>query len=204
MTRKTHYNTSWDFARFEVCMHKWMDVSENGYGVSVLNDCKYGVSVHDGVIGVSMLKSATYPNPEADKEHHSFCFSLYPHRGDFREAGTIQKAYALNNPLTGVRKENQRGSLPARYSALTVDAPNVIVEAVKKAEDGEGTVIRLYEAFNRRTRVKLTLGSPVKKAFLCNMLEEREEELPVKGNEIFLELKPFEICTLRLEKAERV
>ena len=103
-----------------------------------------------------------------------------------------------------MRKENQRGSLPARYSALTVDAPNVIVEAVKKAEDGEGTVIRLYEAFNRRTRVKLTLGSPVKKAFLCNMLEEREEELPVKGNEIFLELKPFEICTLRLEKAERV
>ena len=204
VTRKTHYNTSWDFARFEVCMHKWMDVSENGYGVSLLNDCKYGVSVHDGVIGVSMLKSATYPNPAADKEHHSFCFSIYPHRGDFREAGTIQKAYALNNPLTGVRKENQRGSLPARYSALTVDAPNVIVEAVKKAEDGEGTVIRLYEAFNRRTRVKLTLGSPVKKAFLCNMLEEREEELPVKGNEIFLELKPFEICTLRLEKAERV
>lgn len=80
VTRKTHYNTSWDFARFEVCHHKWLDVAENGYGVSVLNDCKYGVSVHDGVIGLSMLKSATDPNPAADKEHHSFTYVIYPLR----------------------------------------------------------------------------------------------------------------------------
>ena len=199
VSRKTHYNTSWDFARFEVCMHKWMDVSENGYGVSVLNDCKYGVSVHDGVIGVSMLKSATYPNPAADKEHHSFCFSIYPHKGDFREAGTIQKAYALNNPMTAVLKENAQGMLPDRYSALTVDAPNVIAEVVKEAEDGQGTVLRLYEAFNRRTRVKLHLGEEVQKAYLCNMLEEKEKELITEGKEIELELKPFEICTVRIE-----
>ena len=194
----THYNTSWDFARFEVCMHKWMDVSENGYGVSILNDCKYGVSVHDGVIGVSMLKSATYPNPQADKEHHSFCFSIYPHRGDFREAGTIQKAYALNNPMRGIVKENHPGTLPGTYSALAVDVPNVIPEVVKEAEDGQGTVLRLYEAFNRRTRLKLHLGEGPRKAYLCNMLEENEKELRTEGNEVELELKPFEIATLRI------
>ena len=198
VSRKTHYNTSWDFARFEVCMHKWMDVSENGYGVSILNDCKYGVSVHDGVIGVSMLKSATYPNPQADKEHHSFCFSIYPHRGDFREAGTIQKAYALNNPMRGIVKENHPGTLPGTYSALAVDVPNVIPEVVKEAEDGQGTVLRLYEAFNRRTRLKLHLGEGPWKAYLCNMLEENEKELRTEGNEVELELKPFEIATLRI------
>ena len=88
--RDTHDNTSWDFAKFEVCHHKWMDVSEDGYGVSMLNDCKYGVGVRNGVIGMSMLKSAIHPNPEADKELHEFTYSIYPHQGGWREAGTVK------------------------------------------------------------------------------------------------------------------
>ena len=88
VTRPTHYNTSWDFARFEVCHHKWLDISEAGYGVSFLNDCKYGCSVHEGVVGLSMLKSATYPNPDADKEYQEFTYSIYPHLEGWREAGT--------------------------------------------------------------------------------------------------------------------
>ena len=88
--RYTHANTSWDAAKFEVCMHKWMDVSEEGYGLSILNDCKYGCNVREGVIGLTLLKSATSPNPEADKEDHSFTFSLYPHKGGWREAGQYE------------------------------------------------------------------------------------------------------------------
>lgn len=198
VTRKTHYNTSWDFAKFEVCMHKWLDVSEDGYGVSVMNDCKYGANVHDGVIGISMLKSAVYPNPDADKEHHSFCFSLYPHKGGFREAGTIAKAYALNNPLKVVLKENESGSLPAVYSCIRVDQPNVVIEVVKKAEDEDADIIRLYEAFNRRTKAVLHFGHRIKTLYECNMLEETEREIECDGTTAVFEIRPYEIKTFQI------
>lgn len=198
VTRKTHYNTSWDAARFEVCMHKWLDVSEDGYGVSVMNDCKYGVGVHDGVIGISLLKSAEYPNPAADKEHHSFRYVIYPHRGGFREAGTIGRAYLLNNPLQCVKKENASGSLPAQYSMVQVDAENVITEVVKEAESGTDTVLRLYETFNRRTKATVRFGIPVKAVQVCNMLEETEEELVSDEKSFELEMMPYEIKTLRV------
>ena len=94
VTRPTHYNTSWDAARFEVCHHKWMDVSEDDFGVSFLNDCKFGCHVHDGVVGLTMLKSALYPNPDADKERHQFTYSIFPHTGSWKTAGTVDEAYA--------------------------------------------------------------------------------------------------------------
>ena len=84
----THANTSWDFARFEVCVHKWLDLGEDDYGVSFINDCKYGCSVRDSVVGLSMLKSGTFPNPQADQEYHEFTYSIYPHKGSWKEAGS--------------------------------------------------------------------------------------------------------------------
>ncbi|MDO4272201.1 MAG: alpha-mannosidase [Eubacteriales bacterium] len=198
VTRKTHYNTSWDFARFETCMHKWLDVSEDGYGVSVLNDCKYGANVHDGLIGISLLKSSVYPNPDADREHHSFCFAIYPHAEGFREAGTIGRAYALNNPLQCVVKANSSGTLPREYSAVSINVPNVITEVVKMAEDGKGTVLRLYEAFNRRTDVTMCFGKPLKTVYICNMLEDEENEIPFMGAKVRYEMKPYEIVTFKV------
>ncbi len=198
VTRKTHYNTSWDFARFEVCMHKWLDVSEDGYGVSVLNDCKYGANVHDGVIGISLLKSAVYPNPSADREHHSFCFAIYPHAEGFREAGTIGRAYALNNPLKCVVKTNSSGTLPREYSVVSVNEPNVITEVVKASENGIGTVLRLYEAFNRRTNVTVSFSRLLKSVYVCNMLEDTEYEIPCSGTMVRYEMKPYEISTFKV------
>ena len=135
--RDTHDNTSWDFAKFEVCHHKWLDVSEDGYGVSMINDCKYGVSVRGGLIGMSMLKSAIHPNPDADKEMHEFTYSIYPHQGDWRVAGTVTQAYQVNNPLTAVWKENETGSESPVYSFVSSDQENAVVEVVKKAEDSD-------------------------------------------------------------------
>ena len=100
--RPTHWNTSWDYARFEVCGHKWADLSEDDYGVSLLNDCKYGYDIKDGVIRLSLLKSAVYPNKNADNEIHEFTYSLYPHAGGWRCGKTIQMAYSLNCPYTVV------------------------------------------------------------------------------------------------------
>ena len=194
--RPTHYNTSWDEARFEVCAHKWLDVSEDGYGISVLNDCKYGCDVHNGRIGLTMLKSATYPNPDADKEHHSFIWSLCPHSGRWQENQIVAKAYLLNNPYRAVIKQKDGGSLAKTYSAVSVNVPNVVIEVVKKAEDGDETIIRMYECWNRRSRFELQLSEPAEYVYETNLLEEKQEEIPVKENKVSLEIRPFEIKTL--------
>lgn len=196
--RNTHENTSWDFAKFEVCHHKWLDVSEEGYGVSVLNDCKYGVSVRGTDIGLSMLKSGIYPNPEADQEHHEFIYSIFPHRGNWKESGTVAQAYELNNPMKAVVKENQGGSLKESYSLLRTDLDNVVIETAKMGEEDETLVVRLYECFNKRDRGTLFCGEEILEAFQCNMLEQEEVPLEHNGHEIFFSVKPFEIKTFKI------
>ncbi|MFI3213438.1 MAG: alpha-mannosidase [Eubacteriales bacterium] len=197
--RKTHYNTSWDQARFEVCMHKWVDISEDDYGVSLINDCKYGCSVHNGVIGLSMLKSGIYPNPEADKEHHSFQFSIFPHEGDWKKAGTVSKAYAMNNPFKASRKENEIGTLPSKASFISSNCKNVVIEVVKQAEESDDVVVRMYEYYNRRTIVRLSFGMEIKEIVVCNMLEEVLAPLEIVENQVIMTVKPYEIITLKIK-----
>lgn len=196
--RKTHYNTMWDYAKFEVCMHKWLDVSEDDYGVSIMNDCKYGCHVHDGEIGISMLKSATYPNPDADKERHSFVFSVYPHKGDWKKAKTIKKAYYLNNPLTALLKETDGGQLPEEFSLVKTDADNVVIEVVKQSQKGNEMIIRFYETDNRRTRGYMTFGMDIRKIMECTMLEEDEAQVDFRDGRASFEINPYEIKTWKV------
>ncbi len=196
--RPTHKNTSWDAARFEVCAHKYCDLSEYGYGVSLINDCKYGHAIHDGVMSLTLLKCGTFPDPTADKCEHEFTYSLYPHANDYREAGTIKKAYELNIPMIAVNVGKNKGNLPCEYSFLSVDKENVIFETAKKAEDGEGIILRGNECFNKRTTAVLTLGVPAKSAYICDMLENEETEIPIYDGKITLNFKPFEIITVKL------
>lgn len=197
--RSTAVNTSWDQARFEVCHHKWMDVSEGGFGVSFLNDCKYGVSVKENVVGLSLLKCGRDPNPAADREYHEAVYSIYPHRGSWQEAGTVQQAYLLNNPLRAYTGRGEKAQLPERYSLVSHDHRNIMVESVKKAEDSAGTVIRLYEFENARTDACLTLPEKAKKIWLCNMLEEKETLLAENAAEFTLTVEPFGIVTILAE-----
>ena len=197
--RPTHANTSWDFAKFEVCHHKWMDVSEDGYGVSFLNDCKFGVSVRGSEVGLSMLKSAIHPNPEADKEHHEFTYSVYPHTENWTDANTVAQAYELNNPMTAVVKENEGGNLADEYSLFKVDRDNVVIETVKKAENGEELIVRLYECYNRRTNVTLICGEEIADAVECNLLEEDEKQVSFADNTVSLLIRPYEIKTLKIK-----
>ncbi len=198
VARPTHANTFWDFAKFEVCHHKWLDVSEEGYGVSVFNDCKYGVSVRGSNIGLSMLKSPVYPNPEADKEHHEFTYSIYPHRGSWKEAGTVARAYEFNNPMTAVVKENEGGSLSPEYSFLRVDQENVVIETAKMAEQGEELIVRLYECCNKRSRVVLTCGEPLAEASECNLMEEKDIPAEYTEHTVVFDMKPYEIKTIKI------
>ena len=197
--RPTHYNTSWDFARFEVCGHKWLDVSEDGYGVSILNDCKYGYSVHDGVIGLSILKSAIYPNEEADKEHHTCWYSICPHEKCFKEGNTVAKAYVFNNPYEAVIKNKEGDTLDSQFSYIQVDKENIVLEIIKQEEEGRHTIIRLYECYNRRVKCRLQFALPVKEIKECNMLEQEENDILHELYTAEIAFKPYEIKTLKVE-----
>ena len=195
--RPTHRNTSWDWARFETCAQKWVDVSESDYGVSILNDCKYGNDVQGGTLRLSLLRSPTAPDPEADQGQHTFTYSLLPHMGAVGET-TIAAAYALNDPLLAVKAS---GEAAAPQSFLTVDRPNAVIETVKRAEDGSGVVVRLYESQRQRGPVTLTAGFKLAKAERTNLLETPRKTLNVQDNAVTFDLNPFEIVTLKLTPA---
>lgn len=204
LERPTHNNTSWDQAKFEVCAHKWIDLSEYGYGLSLLNDCKYGFSVKNGAIELAMLKSAIYPNPEADKEKHEFTYSLYPHKGAFREAKTVEYAYNLNAPMLYSIGGVKDGKLPPKLEVLSVNADNVQVEAIKKAERGDDIIIRLYEYKNKRAEAELDFYKPIKKAVECDLLENELSEpdgataIRADKNKLRFKIKPYEIKTIKI------
>jgi alpha-mannosidase len=200
LERPTHSNTSWDLARFEVCAQKWADLAESGYGVALLNDCKYGHDIHGNTMVLSLLRSPTSPDPLADRGRHEFTYALLPHAGDFRAGGVIQEAYALNVPLIVREMKPAAGPLPASRSFFQLDQPNVIIEAVKLAEDGGALIVRLYEAAGARGAVTLTTMLPVGKAWLADLMENEIRKVPIKNGRIQLDLSPFEIVTLKLAR----
>ncbi|MDI7277749.1 MAG: glycoside hydrolase family 38 C-terminal domain-containing protein, partial [Anaerolineae bacterium] len=200
LTRPTHRNTSWDAARFEVPAHKWADLSEGDYGVSLLNDCKYGYDARDNVLRLTVLRAPTYPDPRADEGVHRLTYSLYPHPGDWRR-GTVQQAYSLNVPLGTELVEPHRGRLPARWSLVAADRPNVIVETVKVAEDSDELVLRLYECYNQRGPVTLHFGAPLLSAVECNLIEDGAEPVSFAGQSVSLYLGPYQVRTLKVRLA---
>ncbi len=196
--RPVHKNTSWDSAKFEVCAHKFIDYADYGYGVSLLNDCKYGHNIENGTMKLSMFKCATHPDPDADKGEHFFTYSILPHSGDFRESGTVQLAYELNCPFKAFEIGKQNGILPEEYSFISCDKDNFIVETIKKAEDDDSIIVRGYEGYNKRTKVTLSAGFEAKKAFICDLAENELEELEIRDNKVTFVVKPFEIVTVKL------
>ena len=198
--RPTHRNTSWDWARFETCAHKWVDLSEGNYGVSLLNDCKYGHDIHDHVIRLTLLRSPTMPDPTADVGEHQFKYSLYPHIGSWNEE-TEREAYLLNDPILVYRSKDRRSESPISnlQSLIFISSPNAIIETIKRAEDGNGIIVRLYESQRKRGPVQLRAGFGLAAAWETNLLEENEAELSVENDTVTLNLKPYQIMTLRLK-----
>lgn len=197
--RPTHWNTSWDWARFEVCAQKWADVSEEGFGVSLLNDCKYGYDIKEGNMRLTLLKSGNDPNPQADREEHHFVYSLFPHAGDWRDGKTVQMAYRLNVPLYAKFEEAHFGSYPAQFAFFALDQENVILETVKKAEDSGAVILRLFECHHKRSKVKLTCYNQLAKVWECNLMEKELGQLTVSDNSFEFDMKPYEIKTFKLD-----
>jgi alpha-mannosidase len=193
--RPTHTNTSYDQSMFEVCAHKWTDLSENRFGVALLNDCKYGVSIEGSDIRLSLHKGGTHPDPRGDEGVHEVTYAILPHQGGFSTESVIRPAYELNvHPLVVNGCPEQEIN-----SFLEVGAPNVIIEAVKPAEEDKAYVIRLYEAERSAVKgISLRLNTIPSRVELVNMLEEKLMELSIHGTEILLDFQAFEIKTIKV------
>lgn len=195
LKRKIHGNTSWDEARFESCGQKWMDISEGHYGVSLLNDCKYGYSAKDSNIALTLIKSGIEPNKTADQEEHVFTYALYPHKEVWCAAGTVQEAYKLNQPAYATRGELKNTG----KSFISTDKDNIIIETVKPAENGDGMIVRLYDCENSLTKATLTFAEGMLESVEeCNLMEEKEADIEACGNSFTVSVKPYEIKTYRV------
>ncbi len=199
----THWNTSWDWARFENCAHKWVDLSEGDYGVSLLNDCKYGYDVKGHTLRLTLLKSATWPDPQADQGKHEFSYALLPHLGDWRAGETVRHSYLFNMPATarvisGQLQERRSAALPSSTSFVTTDRPGLVIETVKAAEDGDGIIVRLYDAHNTRGAAALTFARPLLSAEETNLLEEPLGPAEFSGRALRLSVRPYGILTFRV------
>lgn len=193
--RPTHRNTSWEQAKYEVAGHYFADLSEHDYGVSLLNDCKYGYDVRDNVLRLTLLKSPIYPDPNADLGAHVFTYSVLPHADPSLQT-TFAEAYRLNAPVLIVPSNGAPAAEP--LSLLSVDSPTAIVETVKRAEDCDDLIVRLYRRTNARGAVTVQFGVPVQAVWRTNLLEETLEALPLQANSVSFALQPFEIVTLRV------
>jgi alpha-mannosidase len=193
--RPTHRNTLWDEARFEVGAHRFADVSEPGYGVALLNDGKYGYSARDNVLGLSLLRSPLYPDPLADEGEHRFTYSLLPHPGDWTGAGVAREAFSLNSPLVA----GAGGGEPSEYGLVVAEGVELALGGLKRVEDGRGVILRLYEPHGARGLSTLRFASRVGRAERVNLLEEPEGTVEMRGGEVLLDVRPFEVLTLRVE-----
>jgi alpha-mannosidase len=197
--RPTHFNTSWDMARFEVPAQKWADLSEPGFGVALINDNKYGYGTQGNRMRLSLLRSPTSPDPYADLGRHTFRYALLPHSGDFRQAGVVAEADHFNNPL----QVFATSAAPGQESFFSVDNPAVVIDTIKKAEDTEAIIVRLYESFGAQQTVRLHSSLPVQSAVRCNLLEDDGEPVNWSDGKVELRLRPFELVSLKLSVSAR-
>ncbi|MBR3552851.1 MAG: alpha-mannosidase [Clostridia bacterium] len=191
--RPTTANNSLELAKFEVCNRNFTDVSEPRFGAAVLNDCKYGIAVTDCNLRLSLHRGGTHPDGTGDRGLHEMTYALLPHAGDFCAETVVHPAYMLNVPVVAA------GGAADAAPFLTIDAPNVIAEAVKPAEDDSGAVVlRLYECEGSKTQTTVALSLPVKQAILTNLLEDAQADLPLQNGKLALTFSPFEVKTIKL------
>jgi len=195
--RPTHWNTSYDKARFEVCGHKWADLSEGLYGVSLLNDCKYGYDIKDNCMRLTLLRAPTYPDPVGDKGTHDFTYSIYPHEGDWRVGDTVCEAYNLNVPMIAAAG-SETVACTCFDSFVRISKPNVIIDTLKGAEDGDGIIIRVYESQGARVKASISLGFAANSVSECNLMEVYERDVELENNLFTFSIKPYEIKTFRI------
>jgi len=192
--RPTHWNTSWDYARFEVLGHQWADLSERAYGVSLLNDCKYGYDIFSNVMRLTLLKSPIFPDTEGDQGHHEFTYALLPHEGDWYEGNTHREAWDLNNPLCALPLRPSRPDCSLFH--LSID--HVTIDAVKKSEDADRVVLRVHEFAGARGTVDISSDFSIRSWQECDLMERPIDHIQ-RDSPMSFQITPYEIKTFLIE-----
>jgi alpha-mannosidase len=213
--RPTHYNTSWDMAKFEVCCHKFADLSEHNYGVSILNDSKYGFATAGKLMRLSLLRSPKAPDEHADMGRHSIKWAIFPHKGSL-SSSTVKAAFAFNNPVSLISGTE---AMVTNYSAASIkliqgdESESLVLDAIKRGHDdediggehrvrvnkGRSIIVRIYESLGGHSRGTIQTVFPIKRATKTNILEDELSEIPLQEGKIPIKLRPFEVATFRLE-----
>ena len=198
--RATTRNNSWEKAQFEVPALRWADLGDGQHGFSLINNSKYGYDDQDNVLRLSLLRSPTWPDPEADRGHHHFTYALYPHGGDWKQALTVRHGYEYNYGLHAVQVESHTGSMPAEFAYVTVKPENVVLTAMKKAEDTNSLIFRVYEWAGKSSDVQFHVPKGAISATVTNLMEKPEgAALTIAGDTVTAPIHPFEILTVRVD-----
>ncbi len=195
--RTTLRSNSWEKAKFEVPAQRWADLGDANHGLSLLNDVKFGYDAEGNTLRLTLLRSPTWPDEDADRGRQQFRYALYPHAGSWKQALTVRRGYELNDPLKAEQVFPHTGTLPAEHSWASIDNPNVTLTAIKKAEDSDALIFRMYEWAGTATDVKLHIPPGATSATETNMMEKPEgAALNLTGDTITVPIKPYEILTL--------
>jgi alpha-mannosidase len=197
--RATTRNNSWEKAQFEVPALRWADLGDGQHGFSLLNESKYGYDDEGNVLRLSLLRSPTWPDAEADRGHHHFSYAVYPHGGDWKQALSVRHGYEYNYKLVAMQVESHTGTLAAKYSYASVKAENVVLTALKKAEDSNALIFRMYESAGKSSDVEIHLPKGATSATVTNLLEKSEGmELKLTGDTVTAPIHPWEILTVQV------
>ncbi|MBI4428527.1 MAG: alpha-mannosidase [Ignavibacteriales bacterium] len=196
--RSTLMRDSWEKAKVEVPAQRWADLSQQQYGVSLLNYAKHGYEVKGNTMRLSLLRSPKWPDPTADRGKHSIRYALYPHRGTWKDASTVQRGYEFNNPLIVFPASLHKGSLPGVHSFIQLSPSNLVLTTLKKAEDGNAWIVQWYDSKGEDSEAKLTLPVPPKSVVLSNFMEEEVAPVNVRKNVVTAPTKKNSVVTLRV------
>ena len=197
--RTTLRENSFQKAQFEVPALNWADFGDARQGLTIVNDSKYGYDDEGNVLRLTLLRSPASPDPDADRGEQHFRYALYPHAGTWKQAQTVHRGYEFNYPVTAMQVAAHEGALPKEQSFVSVENPNVVLTAIKKAEDSNALIVRMVEWAGQGGEVKLHLPSGATTATVTNLMEKPEgSPLTFSGNTLTAPIKPYEILTLQV------
>jgi alpha-mannosidase len=197
--RPTTRNNSWEDAKFEVPAQRWADLGDGTHGFSLINDCKFGYDARGNVLRLTLLRSPVWPDPDADRGHQHFSYALYPHGGTWKQAMTVRQGYDFNFKLSATQVEPHTGEMPARHSFVSVEPENVVLTAMKKAEDSDALIFHLYEWAGKSGSITISVPPGATGARETNLMEHPEgAPLSVTGNKVTVPVRPFEIVAVRV------
>jgi alpha-mannosidase len=203
IARPTTRNNSWEQAKFEVPALRWADLSDGKHGFALINDSKYGYDCKDSVLRLSLLRSPVDPDANADQGRHHFRYALYPHAGDWKDALTLRRGYEFNYPLEAQQVAAHAGSFPLEHAYLRVRPENVALTALKKAEDTDGLILRVYEWAGKSGDAQIDLPKRALSAMVTSLLERPQgQPLVVQEGHVTVPIHPYEILTLRVDYAQ--